>query len=159
MHNLHVVCGDMVRISIGMNMTRMEVYELKKHRIILCVIIALCIPTTALAASFSFEYISWENGGITGYVAKNDDEQIMYVTITDHSLISGDEVEFRGRNRSSAVVTNVITFRKGQATRRTTSYDTYCGEGTDIKLNGVCSAYSNSQGSDRVFTTSGRWTP
>ena len=95
----------------------------------------------------------------TGYVAKNDDEQIMYVTITDHSLISGDEVEFRGRNRSSAVVTNVITFRKGQATRRTTSYDTYCGEGTDIKLNGVCSAYSNSQGSDRVFTTSGRWTP
>lgn len=132
---------------------------MKKRWLMICAILVLCISATALAAEFSFEYISWENGGLTGYIKKNDDEQIMYVTITDHSLITGDEVEFRGRNRTNKVVTNVITFKKGASTKRTTSYDTYCGKGTEIRLNGVCSRYSSSQGSDRVFTTSGRWTP
>ena len=132
---------------------------MKNRWLMICAILVLCISATALAAEFSFEYISFDNGGTTGYVAKNDDEQIMYVTITDHSLISGDKVEFMGRNTSNKIVTNTITFKKGQATRRTTSYDVYCGKGAKIRLHGVCAAYDTSKGTDRVFTTSGRWTP
>lgn len=134
--------------------------NLKKLWIALIAVLVMGIATTAFAAnSFSFEYISYENGGTTGYIAKNDNEQIMYVTVTSHTLISGDEVRFYGRNRSNSIVTNPITFTSNSSSRRTTSYRTYCGSGTKIRLNGVCSAYSNSQGTDRVFTTSGRWTP
>ena len=133
---------------------------MKKLCIALVVVFVLGLATTAFAENwFSFEYISYENGGTTGYIAKNDDRQILYVTVEEHDLISGDEVRFKGRNESNAVMTNTITFTNRSNLARSTSYSTYCGAGTRIRLHGVCSEYSNSQGTDRIFTTIGTWKP
>lgn len=137
-----------------------DVRNVKKLCIALIAVLVFGLATTAFAKNmFSFEYISYENGGTTGYIPKNDNEQIMYVTVEEHDLISGDEVKFKGRDESNDVMTNTITFTSNSGLSRTTSYSTYCGAGTRIRLHGVCSKYSNSQGTDRIFTTEGRWTP
>ena len=92
-------------------------------------------------------------------IAENGTATCKGSTVEEHDLISGDEVKFKGRDESNDVMTNTITFTSNSGLSRTTSYSTYCGAGTRIRLHGVCSKYSNSQGTDRIFTTEGRWTP